>query len=101
MLPLLLSLEGGRGVVGPGSVWQGRTGSGKVTVADGSTEDFGPLCCSLWRVDDASYGTAWPGRARHGTTSYGEATVADGSTGTFGSLCCSLRRVDKASPGQV
>ena len=61
-------------------------GWSKVTIADGSTEGFGPLCCSLWWVDMVRCGSARRVRA-----SYGQAIVADGSTGGFGFLCCSLR----------
>jgi hypothetical protein len=51
-----------------GQAWQASVGCvtamqcavrlGEVTVADGSTEGFGPPCCSLWRVAAVSFSVA-------------------------------------------
>lgn len=44
--------------------------SGEVIAADGSTEGASPLCCSLWRADEAGsikagLGMVWRCRARY------------------------------------
>jgi hypothetical protein len=66
---------------------------GEATVADGSTEGFSPLCCSLLRVVGVQLGGARHDMARCGVAWYGRVIVADGSTEGLGSPCCSLRRV--------
>jgi len=56
MLPLLLSLKGGRGSASFGKMRHGVGWSGQATVADGSTEGLGSLCCP-------PKGQIWPGMA--------------------------------------
>jgi hypothetical protein len=53
-------------VVCPGRVWYGGFRQGKAIVADGSTEDASPLCCSLKRVVKAESGEARRGGAGQG-----------------------------------
>jgi hypothetical protein len=55
-------------------------GCGEAIAADGSTGNFGSLCCSLWRVDEAMSGGVRLGKAQCGMDRSGEAMVADGST---------------------
>jgi hypothetical protein len=54
------------GEVWPGKAEQGLAGLGEATVADGSTEDLGPLCCSLRRVDEVGSACVRSGAARQG-----------------------------------
>jgi len=96
---LLLSLKGGRGQAGFVMVWLGRARSVPVTVADGSTGEFAPLRCSLWRVDMVGSGQMRLGRLGIGWVRLGKVIAADGSKEGVSLPCCSLRRADKARPG--
>jgi hypothetical protein len=49
-----------------GVAWMGGAVQGVAIAADGSTEDFGPLCCSLLRVDEAKPGLVRTGDVRRG-----------------------------------
>lgn len=73
---------------------------GVATVADSSTEVFGPLCCSLRGVDMVRLGSAVRGEAWHGAARHGEAIVADGSKEGASLPCCSRKGVDWAALGE-
>ena len=58
----------------------GWVGLGRVIAADGSTEDYGPLCCSLGEW-------SWPGKLWWGTVKYGQVMLGvAGLAGRFGAL---------------